>query len=229
MAELIIALDVNEKKAVELVDILAEEVEIFKIGFPLFSTCSPDFIHKLQEKGKKIFFDFKFHDIPATVSKAVLALMKYNPFAFTLHISGGEKMLKEAIETVKNQTAKVKPLLFGVTVLTSLEEEDIEVLGFRRKLSHQVVRLALLAKNTGLNGIVASGREIDMIRKACGEDFLLVVPGIRLEGGEIYDQRRTITPALAVTKGADYIVVGRPVTESEDPLAVVKRIKEEMK
>jgi orotidine-5'-phosphate decarboxylase len=228
MTELIVALDVEEKKATELVNLLSEEVEIFKIGFPLFSTCSPEFIKKLQEKKKKIFFDFKFHDIPATVSRAVLALMKYKPFAFTLHISGGEKMLKEAVDTVRHQPVVMRPLLFGVTVLTSLEEEDIEVLGFKRKLSNQVVRFALLAKNVGLNGIVASGREIDLIRKACGEDFLLVVPGIRLAGEEIYDQRRTITPALASAKGANYIVVGRPITESEEPLTIVKKIKQEI-
>lgn len=228
MTELIVALDVEEKKAYELVDILAEEVEIFKIGFPLFSTCSPEFLETLGEKKKKIFFDFKFHDIPTTVSKAIKALTKYNPFALTLHISGGEDMLKEAVKTVRLQNPEKRPLLFGVTVLTSLDENDIEVLGFKRKLSNQVIRFALLAKNAGLDGIVASGREIELIRKACGEDFLLVIPGIRLAGEEIYDQRRTITPALAVAKGANYIVVGRPITEADEPLAVVKKIKEDL-
>lgn len=228
MAELIVALDVEEKKATELVNLLSEEVEIFKIGFPLFSACSPEFIKTFEKKKKKIFFDFKFHDIPTTVSKAIKALTKYNSFALTLHISGGENMLKEAVKTVKLQAPDSRLLLFGVTVLTSLEEEDIQVLGFKRKLSNQVVRLALLAKNAGLDGIVASGREIELIRKSCGEDFLLVVPGIRLAGEEIYDQRRTITPALAVAKGANYIVVGRPITEADEPLTVVKKIKQDL-
>ncbi len=228
MTKLIVALDVEEKKATELVNLLSEEVKTFKIGFPLFSTCSPEFIEIFAKKKKNIFFDFKFHDIPTTVGKAIKALIEYKPFALTLHISGGENMLKEAVKTVKLRTAGNRPLLFGVTVLTSLEEEDIEVLGFKRKLSHQVVRLALLAKNAGLDGIVASGREIDSIRESCGKDFLLLVPGIRLTGEEINDQRRTITPALAVAKGANYIVVGRPITEAEEPLEVVKKIKKDL-
>ncbi len=229
MAELIVALDVDEKRAGDLVDILAEEVEIFKIGFPLFSTCSPEFIRKFQQKGKKVFFDFKFHDIPTTVGKAIKALEKYNPFAMTLHITGGEQMLKEAVRTVRAMSGVTQPLLLGVTVLTSLEEEDMSALGIRHKLSDQVARLASLAKKAGLDGIVASGREIELVRKACGEDFVIVVPGIRLKGEEMHDQIRTITPSLAVGKGADYIVVGRPVSDADDPLAVVKKIKREMK
>jgi len=229
MAELIVALDVDEKRASDLVDILAEEVKIFKIGFPLFTTCNPEFIHKFREKDKKVFFDFKFHDIPTTVSKAIKTLAKYNPFAMTLHISGGEQMLKEAVRTVRAMSGITQPLLLGVTVLTSLEEEDMSALGIRHKLSDQVARLALLAKKAGLDGIVASGREIELVRKTCGEDFVIVVPGIRLKGEEIHDQIRTITPALAVGKGADYIIVGRPVSEADDPLAVVKEIKREMK
>lgn len=231
MAELIVALDVNEKRASDLVDILAEEVKIYKIGFPLFSTCSPEFIRKFQQKGKKVFFDFKFHDIPTTVSKAIKALEKYNPFALTLHISGGEQMLKEAVRTARAMSGVTQPLLLGVTVLTSLEEEDMLVLGIKRKLSNQVARLALLAKKAGLDGIVASGREIELVRKACGEDFVIVVPGVRLPGQLRtfgVDQRRTITPGEAIVKGADYIVVGRPITESDDPLEMAKKIKQEI-
>ncbi len=216
--KLIVALDVDSlKKAENFVGTLFPKVKIFKVGSQLFTACGPQAVNMIQKKGAKVFLDLKFHDIPNTVKNAVEIATSLKVFMLTLHISGGREML-EAIANIPG-----RPLVVGVTVLTSSNENDAE---------HSVLSLARLAKNSGLDGVVCSVHEAAMVRKECGRDFIIVTPGIRLArlhcGGAgsktLDDQKRTATAKEAIEAGADYIVVGRPILESKNPLLIAQEI-----
>lgn len=173
-----------------------------------------------------LFLDLKFHDIPNTVAGAIRATRNINAFMLTVHTQGGKAMMKAAVQATKDLPNK--PLVVGVTVLTSLDESDLESIGVRNNIANQVSRLANLAQESGLDGVVCSPHEIEILRKQCGKDFKLIVPGIRPEGTAHGDQKRVMTPKEALTRGADYLVIGRPITEAENPELAVKNIAENL-
>lgn len=212
MKKLIVALDVKEKdKALHLVKILSPYVDIFKVGPILFLMEGPGFIKEIREGGNEVFLDLKFHDIPQTVKRSVESAKEIGIYSLTLHSAGGELMMKEAA-SVPN-----RPKIWAVTVLTS------------QVVDSTVVReRALLAKKSGLEGVISSPHEIEIIKKACGNDFSVVTPGIRLDSDDKHDQKRISTPGMAVRAGADFIVVGRPIIEAADPVDAAKRITEEI-
>ena len=232
-SKLIVALDVGDLNSVlELVNKLYPTVKIFKVGSQLFTSCGPGVIEMVNEKGAKVFLDLKFHDIPNTVAGAVRAAARLGVFMLNVHIQGGLEMMKGAKQAALEESRKAaleKPIVLGVTVLTSMGQKDLMDIEIRRGMKSQVTHLARLAKQAGLDGVVASPKEIQPIKWTCGDDFLVVSPGIRPEWAESFDQRRVATPKQAVSQGADFIVVGRPITKAEDPLSAAKRILDELK
>ena len=198
-----------------------------KIGLEFFCVNGVAGVLELNQLGLPIFLDLKFHDIPNTVAGALRGAMTAHPSILNLHATGGEEMMKTAVATVEECAAKMnckKPLLIAVTILTSLDSADLNMLGLPDAPQKQVTRLAKLCQDCGLDGVVCSALEISAVRKVCGNSFKLIVPGIRPEGNEMGDQKRTLTPKQAIEKGADYIVIGRPITSAADPVAAVKAI-----
>lgn len=227
MTKLIVALDTEENKAKKLVDELSGLVEIYKIGLYLFTSSGPGIVKYIINKGNKVFLDLKYYDIPNTVGLAVKSACELKVFCLTLHVSGGRSMLERAAKTVKLYPENARPKLFGVTVLTSMREQDLDKVS---DISEEVIKRAKIAQECGLDGVVVSGEEIELVKSNCGKEFLAVVPGIRLSSSEIKgdDQKRILTPAEASEKGADFIVVGRPVLESPNPKDIVKEILAEI-
>jgi orotidine-5'-phosphate decarboxylase len=222
---LIVALDTASiKKAKALVDKLYPSVKIFKIGNELFTTCGPEAINMVHKKGAKVFLDLKFHDIPNTVARAIKQVKKTGVFMANLHSCGGRDMMKAAALA----KGRGRPILLAVTVLTSLDKKGLKDIGISRSPLSQVKRLALLARSCGLDGVVCSAREISAVRKACGKKFTVVTPGIRPQAAGKQDQKRTATPGYALSKGADYIVVGRPITRAKEPLSAARAILAEL-
>jgi orotidine-5'-phosphate decarboxylase len=218
---LIVALDTdNLKQARCLVERLCPVVKIFKVGSQLFTSAGPKAIEIIHKNKAKVFLDLKFHDIPNTVAKAVEAAMAMNVFMINVHALGGKEMMQAAAKA----KGKTGPLLLAVTVLTSLNREDLSHVGISKTPLQQVRRLSLLAKQCCLDGVVCSSQEITTVKKACGDNFLIVTPGIRLGDADKQDQKRVSTAEFAIRQGADYIVVGRPIAEAKDPLAAAKAI-----
>lgn len=202
-----------------------------KLGLEFFGAQGPGGFAHVAKSGMPIFLDLKLHDIPHTVSKAIHALMPLKPLIMTIHTGGGPAMMKAAATAATQAAQDVgcrRPIIVGVTILTSMDEGDLEAVGLSTPLPAQVVRMARLAQESGLDGVVCSPFEITAIREACGPDFKLVVPGIRPEGSAVGDQKRVMTPAEAISNGADYIVIGRPITESADPVRAAQNIAEEL-
>ena len=217
--KLIVALDVNSfEKAKKLIDKLSPYVNVFKVGSELFVSSGLKIIKYLNKKRKKIFLDLKFYDIPNTVEKAVLTCAKNNIFILTVHATGGFDMLKKASRALKKM--KKKPLLLGVTVLTSKKTANT---------AREVLNLAKLAKKSGLNGIICSPKETKQIKKSLGKKFLVVNPGIRPSWSKKDDQKRITTPKEALENGADFIVVGRPIVKAKNSIKATKMILSEMK
>jgi orotidine-5'-phosphate decarboxylase len=225
---LIVALDLpTAEEALETADELKGLVDYLKIGKQLFTAAGRDLVLKLQAKGFRIFLDLKFHDIPNTVGAASVEAAKLGVFMFNVHASGGFEMMKFAMERVRDyaeKSGKTKPLIIGVTVLTSLGDEDLKKIGVKNDVRRQVELLSRLAKDAGLNGVVASAHEIKAIKEICGNDFVIVTPGIRPAGITQDDQKRTMTAAEALREGADYIVVGRPITGAQDKARAVETL-----
>ncbi len=222
---LIVALDVDKTEdAVRLVKQLAPlGVTHFKVGLNLFTQAGPEAVEQVHQAGGKVFLDLKFHDIPNTVAGAVRAAAGLKVWMANVHIQGGSAMMRAASAAAQESGL----LLIGVTVLTSMAEKDLAELGVRNTVGTQVLSLAKLACSAGLNGVVASAQEAAGIRGACGENFLIVTPGIRPQGKETHDQQRTAGPLEALRAGADYLVVGRLILEASDPAAAAGRILEE--
>ena len=230
---LVLALDVDDfKKAEELVGKLSDYVGVFKIGNQLFTAEGTKVVNMIKERGGKVFLDLKFHDIPNTVARAAEVATKLGVYIFDIHTSGGYEMMKAAAEATKKISLALgilKPLILGVTLLTSVNQEILEKdLGIKKRLEEQVVHLAKLAKAAGLDGVVASSREIKEIRKACGKDFLILTPGIRPAGKSSDDQKRIMTPREAIKLGADFLVIGRPIRSAVNPVEAAKEILREM-
>ena len=194
-----------------------------KVGKELFVAAGPAVVHGLQERGFEVFLDLKFHDIPNTVAGACRSAARLGVWMMNVHASGGEAMLRAAREAIEGVARP--PLLVAVTILTSLSEADLQRVGYAGSLMENVERLARLTRACGLDGVVCSALEAPLIRKATGEDFTLVTPGIRLEGGDTQDQVRIVTPREAMRLGADYLVIGRPITQAKDPAEVLESIR----
>jgi orotidine-5'-phosphate decarboxylase len=230
---LVLALDVNNfKRAEELVNKLTDYVGVFKIGNQLFTAEGTKVIKMVQEKGGKVFLDLKFHDIPNTVARAAEVVSKLGVYIFDIHTSGGYEMMKAAVEASKKSSFALgisKPLILGVTLLTSINQEILEKeIGIKKSLEEQVVHLAKLAEAAGLDGVVASPWEIKALRTACGEGFVILTPGIRPAGKSDDDQKRIMTPQEAIKLGADFIVIGRPITNATNPVKASQEILKEM-
>ena len=212
-SKLIVALDVESyRDAATLIHVMSDVVDIFKVGSQLFTRSGPRVVEFLHDHGKDCFLDLKFHDIPNTVAKAVASSSSLQVRMLTLHACGGADMLKAAAAVPH------RPLLLGVTVLTSVGGD----------VKQEVLRLAKLAKDCGLDGVIASAREIRLIREALGDDFLIVTPGLRPAWAETDDQKRVMTPAEAVAAGANYIAVGRPIIAAPDPAQAALRVIDEI-
>ena len=226
-----VALDTPEAaRARALVDALRGKVGGFKVGMEFYTAQGAQGVRDILGD-VPIFLDLKLHDIPNTVAGAVRALVGLKPKILNVHVSGGTAMMQAAVKAAK-QAAKSHrvpvPSVIGVTVLTSLDEGDLGAIGQSIPVAKQVVRLATLAKDAGLDGVVCSPREISLVRGACGADFQLVTPGIRPSWAVRGDQKRVMTPRDAVTAGADVIVIGRPITGADDPVSAAERIAEEI-
>ncbi len=223
--KLIVALDVNTlQKARTLVDKLYPAIKIFKVGSELFTAAGPQAVRMINKKGAKVFLDLKFHDIPNTVASAVKQAAGLDVFMVNIHASGGSDMIKAAKEALKLLPKNKKPVLLAVTVLTSIDKATLKSLGINRPPIKQVCLLAKMAKAHGADGVVCSPQEIKQVRRACGKRFVIVTPGVRPLGKALADQKRVATPQKAIKQGADFIVVGRPITEAPNPKKAAKEI-----
>lgn len=231
---LIVAVDVSNKdEAFKLIDELHEQVGMFKVGLELFSACGTELLDELSRQKISIFFDGKFHDIPNTVQSASRAIAQYGTVAmFNVHAPGGGKMISAAVEGASEgarEHGRQRPVVIAVTVLTSIDESILKSeLGISESVETLVERLALLTRKSGADGVVASAKEVPAIRRALGDDFLIVTPGIRPEWSAGDDQKRIVTPKRAIEMGSSYIVVGRPITRAKDRKDAARRIVEEM-
>ena len=222
-SNVIVALDYDNKhSALTLADRLDPKYCRVKVGKELFTAAGPSVVQELSDRGFDIFLDLKFHDIPNTVAKALSAAADLGVWMANVHASGGSRMMSAAKQALGNSGSDM--LLIGVTVLTSMDTSDLEEVGIKRTLSDQVLHLASMTKDSGLDGVVCSAQEARTLKESLGEDFKLVTPGIRLANSAADDQRRIVTPADAMALGSDYLVIGRPITQSADPLATLLEI-----
>ncbi len=227
MMPVIVALDFPDaQQALDLASRLDPAQCRVKVGKELFTRAGPAVVESLQKMGFEVFLDLKFHDIPNTTSKAVAAAADLGVWMVNVHASGGREMMERCAEVLVN--LQRPPLLIGVTVLTSMQEQDLEQIGLNVSPLEQVARLARLAKESGLNGVVCSSQEASMLKENLGGEFSLVTPGIRPSFAAQGDQKRIMTPAEAMHAGADYLVIGRPITQHEDPLQALAMIAEEL-
>lgn len=228
--KVIIALDVStQDQALNLIAQLPD-AELFKIGLQLFTAEGPSLLQEVIKAGKNVFLDLKLHDIPNTVGGAVKMAAGYGIKMMTMHASGGKEMMVRAVAEAAEaeQAGKTRPLLLAVTVLTSLKDEQLQEIGYQQKAADQVLQLAELAWQAGVDGIVCSPLELDMIRKEFPRDLLVVTPGIRPAWAAAQDQKRILTPARAVAKGADFLVIGRPVIADPSPQTAFTKIIDEL-
>ena len=225
---LIVALDVSSAAAAQkIVAAVGDSAFLYKVGKQLFTAEGPAIVRDLVASGRRVFLDLKFHDIPNTVAAAVAEAAKLKVSMLTVHASGGSRMLKAATEAAAASSA-AKPLVLGVTVLTSFRDADVQEVGFSGRVVDNVLRLAQLARASGCGGIVTSAKEVAEVRRELGAGFAIVTPGVRPAGSEVGDQARVVTPAQAIAAGATHIVVGRPITAAPDPAAATRAIIEEM-
>ena len=229
--KIVIALDVGTKREALTLAGALKEARVFKIGLELFTAEGPALLDEVVRMGKKPFLDLKYHDIPNTVAGAVRAAVRSGVTMLTIHTSGGKEMMAAAARAGGEESARTgrgRPFLLGVTVLTSLKDEELRQIGFANAVADQVLRLAVLAKESELDGVVCSPHEIETIKKECGGDFLVVTPGIRPAWAAAQDQKRIMTPAEAIRMGADYLVIGRPITGAPSPGEAFLRILAEL-
>jgi len=232
VGKLLVALDVDSgARALELATLLRDVADGFKVGSRLFTLEGPALVRQLVGQGSKVFLDLKFHDIPNTVAQAVEAAVLTGAWMINVHASGGIPMMQAAARAGSAARAgRPRPLIIGVTVLTSMDQATLRAGGIERPILEHVLALARMAHQAGLDGVVASPQETAVIRAACGPDFAIVTPGIRgaSAGAEKNDQARTMGPAEAVKAGASYLVVGRPIIGAPDPRAAAEKIVEEL-
>jgi orotidine-5'-phosphate decarboxylase len=229
---IIFALDVEHfEEAQKLVLEFRKHVGMFKVGKQLFTHCGPKIVDFIIMKNSKVFLDLKYHDIPNTVAKAVIEAARLGVNMLNVHASGGLTMMREARIALHNTAKKLglqRPKIIGVTVLTSIDDAELKRMGIGIPVFDLTKNLTLLAKEAGLDGVVAGGTEIEMIRALCGNDFTIVTPGVRLEEKKD-DQKRTITPVEAILKGASYIVLGRAIRDNSNPKGLLEKICEDIR
>jgi orotidine-5'-phosphate decarboxylase len=224
---IVVALDFpTQEQALAMADQLDPKLCRVKVGKELYTATGPVILEQLHKRGYDVFLDLKFHDIPNTCAKAVGVAADLGVWMVNVHASGGQKMMEAARNELEKK--KHKPMLIGVTVLTSMEQSDLAGIGLDIEPMEQVERLAKLTQLSGLDGVVCSAREVALIREICGKDFLTVTPGIRPEGSDVGDQKRVMTPKQAVEAGVDYMVIGRPITQSQDPKHICSSIVSEL-
>ena len=222
--KVIVALDYdNQQEALAFVDRIDPASCRLKVGKEMFTLFGPDFVRELHKRGFSVFLDLKFHDIPNTCSKAVRAAAELGVWMVNVHASGGERMMAASREILEPY-GKDRPLLIGVTVLTSMEQSDLAGIGLDMAPQQQVMRLARLTKDSGLDGVVCSAQEASMLKADLGQAFKLVTPGICPAGSAVGEQKRIMTPVEAINAGSDYLVIGRPSTQADDPSAVLAEI-----
>ena len=228
--KIIFALDVDKLSEIDRwAELLANKVGMFKVGKELFTTAGPAAVEAVKRHGGEVFLDLKYHDIPNTVAQAMLAAGRLGVRLANLHALGGPEMMEQAATAVRKQfTEAERPRLLAVTILTSSTQETLKAVGIEHPVEQMVVRLAKLAKESGMDGVVASPLEIQAIRAACGPDFLIVTPGVRPAFASVDDQKRIMTPAEAVQAGADYLVIGRPIAKAADPAQAAEMIVDEI-
>jgi orotidine-5'-phosphate decarboxylase len=231
--KLIFALDANNyEEALSWVELLSCHVGMFKVGKELFTAVGPKIIESIKKRGQRVFLDLKFHDIPNTVAHASEAAVRLNVDMFNVHASGGSQMIKEAVSAARDcadKLSQARPIILAVTVLTSLNNADLAEVGFQKNTKDLVIHLAKLAQTAGASGVVASARDIALLRSNFGDKFLIVTPGIRSAGATTKDdQKRTLSAYEAVKTGADYIVVGRPIRAAQEPLEACRQIVQEI-
>jgi len=223
-----VALDTAElKEALELSRALKGLVGGVKLGKEFFTACGPEGVQAVNDCGMPVFLDLKFHDIPNTVASAIKASMLLSPYMVNVHASGGETMMRAAIQSAEKESEK-RPLILGVTVLTSMDKSDLSGVGIKSSIPDQVLRLASLCQISGLDGVVCSAQEVEVLREHFGKNFILVVPGIRPHWASKNDQKRIVTPTAAIATGADYLVIGRPITSADDPVEAANKIAAEI-
>ncbi|WP_308567217.1 orotidine-5'-phosphate decarboxylase [uncultured Haemophilus sp.] len=223
-SKIIVALDYEkESDALALVDQIDPSLCRLKVGKEMFTTLGMNFVKQLHQRNFDVFLDLKYHDIPNTVARAVRSAADLGVWMVDLHASGGLRMMEEA-KRILEPYGKDTPLLIAVTVLTSMEDLDLLQIGINASPREQVLRLAHLTQRAGLDGVVCSPQEVEILRNACGEDFKLVTPGIRPIGADFGDQRRVMTPTAAIRAGSDYLVIGRPITKADNPVEVLRSI-----
>lgn len=229
---LIFALDVDSfEKAQAWVDQLHEQVGLFKVGKQLFTRCGPKVVEMIRERGSEVFLDLKYHDIPNTVAKAGVEACRLGVGMFNVHALGGLDMMQKTADEVDawcQQQGQPRPIMLAVTILTSSTEETLRAVGIDRPVTEMVVRLAKLTQEAGFDGVVASPREVELIRAACGNDFAIVTPGVRPSFAALDDQKRVMTPAAAIAAGASHLVVGRPISADENPAEAARLILDEI-
>ena len=223
-----VALDTTDlAHALDLANALSGHVGGMKVGKEFFTACGPDGVRAVTDCGMPVFLDLKFHDIPNTVAGAIKASLALSPYMVNVHASGGETMMRAATQSAE-AAGEGRPLVLGVTVLTSMDESDLQEIGVESSIPDQVMRLASLAQFSGLDGVVCSAREVEDLREHLGKEFKLVVPGIRPHWASSNDQKRIVTPAAAIAIGADYLVIGRPITGASDPVEAANKIAAEI-
>lgn len=230
---LIFALDVDSfEEAREWVGRLQGRVGAFKVGKQLFTRCGPDVVRMVRDLGVDVFLDLKYHDIPNTVAMAGLEALRLGVWMFNVHALGGPEMMSKLVAEVDKvcpRGTKGRPLLIAVTILTSSTDATLQAVGIDRPVTEMVPRLARLAQQAGMDGVVASPQEVGLIRQACGRDFAVVTPGVRPAEASVDDQKRVMTPGEALRAGADYLVIGRPISAAPDPAAAATAIIAEMR
>ena len=226
-SKIIVALDYpSESEAFQLIDKLDANLCRVKVGKEMFTHLGPDFVEKIQARGFDVFLDLKYHDIPNTVAKACEAAASLGVWMLNVHASGGSRMMEAAANAIANH--QNRPYLIAVTILTSMSQEDLSELGINVTPAEQALKLAGLAQSCGLDGIVCSAQEAPVMRQNFNDDFILVSPGIRPAGSKADDQRRIMTPKDAISAGSNYLVIGRPITQSDDPLGILRTINSEI-
>lgn len=231
--KLIFALDASDfEEAQSWIELLSGYVGMFKVGKELFTAVGPKIVESIKQRDGRVFLDLKFHDIPNTVARAAEAAVKMNVDMFNVHAAGGSRMIRETVKAVAACAEKQgvpKPIVLAVTVLTSLNHDDLKEIGFEQTTNDLVLRLAKMAQISGASGVVASPQEIAVLRRNLSDDFVIVTPGIRSASEPIKDdQKRTLSAMEAIEAGADYIVVGRPIRQAKDPLAACRQIEQEI-
>lgn len=233
LSPLILGLDVSDlNRAVELAACVKEYVDVVKVGLELFSAAGPEAVRRLRKEGFEVFLDLKMNDIPNTVSRASSALAELHPLMISVHTSGGREMLEASMEALRSwevRSSSRRPMLVGITVLTSLNDFSLREVGISDSTEGEVSRLASLACRSSLDGLVVSPLEVSRVRREVGDEMTLITPGIRPAGTSGGDQKRTATPGEAIARGADFLVVGRPIAEARNPQETARDIFDEAK